>query len=81
MPYKARLKEGRERKREKPGYRVTICREYNESLKKRGKISLYFPNCDLKSQFITASPYVRAVSGRLAKGWTVFCPPISRLTA
>jgi hypothetical protein len=65
MPYKARLKEGQERKREKPGYRVTNCREYNESLKKRGKISLYFPSGDLKAQFINASVYVRGVSGRL----------------
>ncbi len=40
-------------------------REYNGSLKKRGKISLYFHEGDLKSQFITASPYVRGVSGRL----------------
>jgi hypothetical protein len=65
MPYKARLKDGQERKRKKPDYRVTNCREYNESLKKRGKISLYFPEGDLKAQFITASPYVRGVSGRL----------------
>jgi hypothetical protein len=65
MPYKARLKDGQERKRKKPDYRVTNCREYNENLKKRGKISLYFPEGDLKAQFITASPYVRGVSGRL----------------
>ncbi|RKE37976.1 DDE family transposase [Paraburkholderia sp. BL23I1N1] len=65
MPYKARLKEGEDRKRRKPGYRVTNWREYNGSLKKRGKISLYFPGGDLRSQFITASPYVRGVSGRL----------------
>jgi hypothetical protein len=65
MPYKARLKQGQERKRSKPGYRVTNWREYNESLKKRGKISLYFPGGDLRAQFITASPYVRGVSGRL----------------
>ncbi|WP_090812734.1 hypothetical protein [Paraburkholderia tuberum] len=65
MSYKARLKAGQERKRKNPGYRVTNWREYNGSLKKRGKISLYFHEGDLKSQFITASPYVRGVSGRL----------------
>jgi hypothetical protein len=65
MPYKARLKNGQERKRRKPVYCVTNCREYNESLKRRGKISLYFPAGDLKAQCITASPYVRGVSGRL----------------
>jgi hypothetical protein len=64
MPYKARLKDGQERKRKKPDYRVTNCREYNESLKKRGKISLYFPEGDLKSQFINPSPYTHGVSGR-----------------
>jgi hypothetical protein len=37
MPYKARLKDGQERKREKPTYRVANCHEYNQSLKQRGK--------------------------------------------
>ena len=64
MPYKARLQEGQERKRKKPTYRVTNCHEYNQSLKQRGKISLYFPDGDLLSQFINASPYTRGVSGR-----------------
>jgi Asp-tRNA(Asn)/Glu-tRNA(Gln) amidotransferase B subunit len=59
MPYKARLQEGQERKCKKPTYRVTNCHEYNQSLKKRGKISLYFPDGDLLSQFIDASPYTR----------------------
>ncbi len=36
MPYKARLKEGTERKRKKPSYRVTNWSGYNLSLKKRG---------------------------------------------
>jgi hypothetical protein len=49
MPYKARLQEGQERKRKKPTYRVTNCHEYNQSLKKRGQISLYFPDGDLLS--------------------------------
>ncbi|MGF6971962.1 hypothetical protein QFZ94_000389 [Paraburkholderia sp. JPY465] len=41
MPYKARLKTGEARKRKKPGYRVTNARAYNQSLRKRGMISLY----------------------------------------
>ena len=43
MPYKARLKQGEPRKRKKPGYRVTNARAYNQSLRKRGMISLYVP--------------------------------------
>jgi len=43
---------------------VTNYHEYNQSLKKRGKMSLYFPDGDLLSQFIDASPYTRGVSGR-----------------
>ena len=68
MPYKARLKEGTERKRKKPGYRVTNCSEYNLSLKKRGQISLYFPAGELKSQFINPSPWTTGVSGRAQPG-------------
>ncbi len=43
MPYKARLKTGEPRKRKRPGYRVTNARAYNQSLRKRGMISLYVP--------------------------------------
>src|SRR6202790_2353214 len=64
MPYKARLKQGEARKREKTGYRVTNAGAYNLSLKKRGMISLYFPSGELKAQFINARPYTRGVSGR-----------------
>ena len=64
MPYKARLQTGNERKRKKPNYRVTNAHEYNQSLKKRGMISLYFPSGDLKTQFINPTPYVEGVSGR-----------------
>lgn len=64
MPYKARLKQGEERKRKKTEYRVTNARAYHRSLKTRGMISLYFPSGDLKVQFINASPYTRGVSGR-----------------
>lgn len=66
MPYKARLKSGKERKRAKPSYRVTNHHEYNKSLKNRGKISLYFPDGDLKAQFINDAPYTIGVSGRSA---------------
>lgn len=56
MPYKARLQSGEARKRKKPDYRVTNAHEYNQSLKKRGMISLYFPSGDLKTQFINPTP-------------------------
>src|SRR5471032_2614660 len=48
MPYKARLKPGERRKRRKPGYGVTNARAYNQSLRKRGMISVYVPDGDLK---------------------------------
>ena len=72
MPYKARLKEGTERKRKKPGYRVTNCSAYNQSLKKRGQISLYFPAGELKSQFINPAPWTRGVSGRAPEYYTAY---------
>jgi len=43
---------------------VTNAHAYNQSLKKRGMISLYFPSGDLKAQFINARPYTRGVSVR-----------------
>jgi hypothetical protein len=64
MPYKARLKQGEARKRKKPGYRVTNARAYNQSLRKRGMISLYVPDGDLKAQFINAKVRTPGVSGR-----------------
>jgi len=64
MPYKARLKTGEPRKRKKPGYRVTNARAYNQSLRKRGMISLYVPGGDLKAQFINAKIRTPGVSGR-----------------
>jgi hypothetical protein len=64
MPYKARLKTGEPRKRKKPGYRVTNARAYNQSLRKRGMISLYVPDGDLKAQFINAKIRTPGVSGR-----------------
>src|SRR5471032_1620318 len=64
MPYKARLKTGEPRKREKPGYRVTNARAYNQSLRKRGMISLYVPDGDLKARLINAKVRTPGVSGR-----------------
>jgi hypothetical protein len=63
MPYKARLKTGEPRKRKKAGYRVTNARAYNQSLRKRGMISLYVPDGDLKAQFINARIRTPGVSG------------------
>ena len=64
MLYKARLKQRELRKREKPGYRVTNARAYNQSLRKRGMISLYVPGGDLKAQLINAKVRTPGVSGR-----------------
>ena len=64
MPYKARLKTGELRKRRKPGYQVTNARAYNQSLRKRGMISLYVPDGDLKAQLINAKVRTPGVSGR-----------------
>ncbi|UIF88710.1 hypothetical protein KAF44_25750 (plasmid) [Cupriavidus necator] len=60
---KARLKTGEPRKRKKPGYRVTNARAYNQSLRKRGMISLYVPGGDLKAQLINAKIRTPSVSG------------------
>jgi hypothetical protein len=43
---------------------VTNARECNQSLKKRGQLSLLCPEGDLKALFINAEPYVPGVSGR-----------------
>ena len=64
MPYKASLKSGAPRKRPKPTYRVANARAYNQSLKRRGQLSLYCTHGDLKTLFINAQPYVWGVSGR-----------------
>jgi hypothetical protein len=64
MPYKARLKRGEPRKRKKPGYRVTNARAYDQSLRKRGMISLNVPDGNLKAQFINATIRTPGVSGR-----------------
>ena len=60
MPYKERLKKGVERKKEKVKYKVTNWTQYNQSLRRRGMISLYFPQGDIKDLFINDKPYVGA---------------------
>jgi len=64
MPYKERLKTGAPRKREKTKYKITNWSSYNQSLRKRGMISLYFPGGDIKSLFINDTPYVTGDSGQ-----------------
>lgn len=43
---------------------MTNARAYNQSLKRRGQLSLYCPNGDLGALFINRQPYVPGVSGR-----------------
>lgn len=64
MPYKARLKTGDERKRKKTAYKVINWPEYNQSLKRRGNLSLYFPRGDLKEAFYNEASYVKGLAGR-----------------
>ena len=66
MPYKERVKTGLERKMPKPQYKIQNWTEYNQSLRKKGMISLYFPKGDIKSQFINDTPYIKGESGRMA---------------
>ncbi|WP_060150418.1 transposase [Burkholderia ubonensis] len=55
---------GEPRKRPMPNYAVTNAREYNVTLKRRGQLSLYCPNGDLKALFINDTPYQQGVSGQ-----------------
>lgn len=66
MPFKAKLNNPSVKPRKKSKYKVVNWTEYNQSLKKRGKLSLYFPPGDLKGQFINEEGYIRGVSGRQA---------------
>ena len=61
MPYKEREKTGLARKKDKPKYKVTNWSQYNQSLRKRGMISLYFPKGNLESLFINDQPYVKGL--------------------
>ncbi|WP_341791693.1 hypothetical protein [Rickettsia endosymbiont of Gonocerus acuteangulatus] len=44
--------------------KITNWSQYNDSLRKRGMVSLYFPEGDLESLFINTQPYVEGESGR-----------------
>ena len=61
MPYKEAIKSKIELNStapiQKAKYKVTNWTAYNQSLKNRGKLSLYFPKGDLKSNFINDNSY------------------------
>lgn len=81
MPYKARLKTGEPRKRPKPAYAVTNAHGYNESLKRRGRLSLYYPDGNLKALFINDTPYQKGVSGQSQTYSDAYLELISNLLA
>jgi hypothetical protein len=68
MPYKEAIKLKAESNSvtpiKKSKYKVTNWADYNKSLKKRGKLSLFFPKGDLRSQLINDNSYSKGVSGR-----------------
>lgn len=66
MPYKQKLKSPSRNPRTKPSYKVINWTDYNKSLKKRGQLSLYFPQGDIKSQFINEECYIVGISGQEA---------------
>lgn len=51
---------------QKPQYQVVNWPVYNRSLRNRGKLSLYFPKGDLRSQFINDNSYSKGTPGRTA---------------
>ena len=70
MPYKGAIKLKSETNSTSPikksKYKVINWSVYNKSLKNRGKLSLYFPKGDLRSQFINDNSYSKGVPGRTA---------------
>ena len=68
MPYKEALKLKVESNSTTPikktKYKVVNWTEYNKSLRNRGKLSLYFPKGDLRSQFINNDSYCKGIAGR-----------------
>lgn len=70
MPYKEAIKQKIESNSATPikksKYKVTNWSTYNQSLKKRGKLSLYFPKGDLRLQFINDDSYSKGMPGRTA---------------
>lgn len=81
MPYKARLKTGEPRKRPKPAYAVTNAHGYNESLQRRGRLRLYYPDGNLKALFINDTPYQKGVSGQSQTYSDAYLELISNLLA
>lgn len=63
--------------RRKPGHRVTNAHAYNQSLKRRSMISLYFCGTDLKAQFVNAGTHMSGVSGRGPTCTKAYIEPIS----
>ena len=59
-----KLKDGTPRVRKKSRYRVLNHSEYNQSLRKRGMLSLYFPKGDLEKLLVDVQPYKKGISGR-----------------
>ena len=68
MPHKEAIKQKAKSNSATPikksQYKVINCSAYNKSLKKLGKLSLYFPKGDLRSQFINDESYSKGVAGR-----------------
>lgn len=64
MPYKEAIKNGSAKPKKTP-YKVINWSSYNQSLKKRGALSLYFPQGDLRRLFINDMPYQKGTSGQL----------------
>ena len=50
--------------RKKPTYKVTNWTHYNQSLKNRGNLSLYFPYGDLETQLFNQECYVKGIAGQ-----------------
>ena len=68
MPYKEAIKLKAESSSltpiQKAKYKVKNWSVYNKSLRNRGKLSLYFPKGDLRSQFINDDSYSKGTPGR-----------------
>lgn len=64
MPYKQKLKTPAANPRKKPTYKVINWTKYNQSLKKRGCISLYFPYGNLEVQLFNSESYVKGIPGQ-----------------
>ncbi|WP_440030575.1 hypothetical protein, partial [Chromobacterium amazonense] len=53
-----RAKSGGPRKRDKPTYQVVNWAAYNQSLRKRGMVTPYFPKGDLVAQFVMTQHFL-----------------------